>query len=129
MGTQRKSTRVAEMVRDGYITKVDQPTEWLSSMVVVPRKDKIRICSDPSDLNKAIEREHYPMCTTEEVVSTIPGAAVCSTLDAKSGFLQIELDEASSCLPTFNTPIRRFRWLRLPFGTECAPEIFQRIMD
>lgn len=69
------------------------------------------------------------MCTTEEVISTIPGAAVFSVLDAKSGFLQIELDEASSILPTFNTPIRRFRWLRLPFGTKYAPEIFQRIMD
>ena len=121
--------KLAEMVRDGYITKVDQPTEWVSSMVVVTRKDKIRICIDPSDLNKAIKREHHPMRTIEEVISTIPGAKVFSVLDAKSGFLQIELDEASSFLTTFNTPIGRFRWLRLPFGIKCAPEIFQRIMD
>ena len=59
----------------------------------------------------------------------MPGAKVFSVLDAKSGFLQIELDEASSLLTTFNTPIGRFRWLRLPFGIKCAPEIFQRIMD
>jgi len=92
-------------------------------------KDKIRICIDPSDLNKAIKREHYPMRSIEEVISTMPGAKVFSILDAKSGFLQIELDEASSLLTTFNTPIGRFRWLRLPFGIKCAPEIFQRIMD
>ena len=34
--------KLAEMVRDGYITKVDQPTEWVSSMVVVTHKDKTR---------------------------------------------------------------------------------------
>lgn len=114
------------MVRDGHIIQVDQPTEWVSSMVVVARKDKIRICIDPSNLNKSIKREHHPMRTIEEVISTTPGAKV---LDAKSGFLQIELDEASSFLTTFNTPIGRFRWLRLPFRIKCAPEIFQRIMD
>uniref|UniRef100_A0A8C5PPV9 Gypsy retrotransposon integrase-like protein 1 n=1 Tax=Leptobrachium leishanense TaxID=445787 RepID=A0A8C5PPV9_9ANUR len=121
--------KLQEMVKDGYITKVNQPTEWVSSMVAAVRNGKIRICIDPSDLNKVIKREHYPMRTIEEVVSAIPGAKVFSVLDAKSGFLQIELDEASSFLTTFNTPIGRFRWLRLPFGLKCAPEIFQRIMD
>ena len=32
-------------------------------------------------------------------------------------------------LTTFNTPVGRYRWLRLPFGIKCAPEVFQRIMD
>ena len=69
------------------------------------------------------------MCTIEEVVSTIPGAKVFSVLDAKAGFLQIKLNEESSLLRTFNTPIGRFRWLRLPFGLKCSPEIVQRIMN
>ena len=117
------------MEKDGHIIKVDQPTEWVSSMVATVRNGKIRICIDPSDLNKVIKREHHPMRTIEEVVSTMPGAKVFSVLDAKSGFLQIALDEASSFLTTVNTPIGRYRWLRLPFGLKCAPEIFQRIMD
>ena len=59
----------------------------------------------------------------------MPDAKVFSVLDAKSGFLQIELDEPSSYLTTFNTPIGRYRWRRLPFGIKCAPVIFQRAMD
>lgn len=121
--------KLYEMEENGYIKKVEQPTEWVSSMVAVCRGDKLRICIDPSDLNKVIKREHYPMRTVEEVVSSMPGARIFSVLDAKSGFLQIELDEESSFLTTFNTPIGRFRWLRLPFGIKCAPEIYQRIMD
>ena len=108
------------MEEDVYIPKVEQPTKWVSSMVAVVRNGKVRICMDPSDLNKVIKREHHPMRTVEEVVSMIPGAKVFSVLDAKSGFLQIELDESSSFLTTFNTPIGRFRWLRLPFGIKST---------
>ena len=69
------------------------------------------------------------MRTIEDVISTILGAKEFFKVDAKSGFLQIKLDEASLLLTTFSTPLSRYRWLRLPFGIKCAPEIFQRIMD
>ena len=122
--------KLHEMEADGVLVKVETPTEWVSSMVASVRGDKVRICIDPSDLNKVIKREHHPMKTIEEVVTEVgPDAKVFSVLDAKSGFLQIELDEESSYLTTFNTPIGRYRWTRLPFGVKCAPEIFQRIMD
>ncbi|XP_060085903.1 uncharacterized protein K02A2.6-like [Ylistrum balloti] len=121
--------KLKEMEEDGFIKRVDHPTEWVSSMVVSLRKNKVRICIDPSDLNKAIKREHHPMKTMDDALANIPNATVFSVLDAKSGFLQIKLEEKSSYLTTFNTPIGRFRWLRLPFGLKCSPEIFQRIMD
>ena len=117
------------MEANGYIVKVTEPTEWVSSMVISIQGDKVRSCIDLSDLNKVIKREHFPMRTIKKVISTIPDAKVFSKLNAKSGFLQIKLDEASSLLTTFNTPFGRYRWLRLPFGIKCAPEIFQRIMD
>ena len=88
-----------------YITPVKEPTEWVSSMVVSSRKDKIRICIDPKDLNLAIKREHYPMRSIDDVISEIPGGKVFSKLDAKSGFLQIMLDKQSSYLTTFSTPM------------------------
>lgn len=69
------------------------------------------------------------MKTVEEVSSSIPGAKVFSVLDAKSGYMQIKLNNESSYLTTSNTPIGRFRWLRLPSGIKSAPEIYQRNMD
>ena len=49
----------------GVIKKVDQPTEWVNSMVAVEKKNtgKLRICIDPSELNRSIMREHYPLPT------------------------------------------------------------------
>ena len=126
---ERAINKLHEMEANGYIVKVTEPTEWVSSMVVSIQGDKVRICIDPSDLNKVIKREHHPMRTIKEVISTIPDTKVFSKLDTKSSFLQIKLDEASSLLTMFNTPLGRYRWLRLSFGIKCAPEIFQRIMD
>jgi hypothetical protein len=80
----------------------------------------------PQDLNQAIKREHYPLLTVEEVVSRMPKAKYFSELDANQGFWQIKLDEESSKLCTFNTPIGRYRFLRLPFGISSASEVFQR---
>ena len=38
----------------------------------------------------------------------------------------MKLDEDSSYLTTFNTPFGRYRWLRMPFGINSAPEEWQR---
>ena len=89
----------------------------------------VRLCIDPRDLNAAMKRSHYPMKTVDEVASRLQGANTFSILDAKSGFWQLKLDEESSLLCTFNTPLGRYGFTRLPFGVKCAPEIFQRTMD
>ena len=81
------------------------------------------------DLHHAIKRKLYSMQTKKEVVLTMPNTKVFCIVDAESGFLQIELNEVSSFLTTFNTLIGRFRWLRLPFGIRCALDHFQCIMD
>ena len=119
-------SKLNELEDRGIITKVTQPTEWISSTVVVTTPNKTRICLDPHDLNQAIQRPKYQMPTLEEVLARISKAKVFSTLDAKDGFYQIKLDEQSSLLTTFWTPFGRYRYLRMPFGISLAPEEFER---
>mgnify|MGYP000356223970 CR=1 FL=1 len=69
-----------------------------------------------------IEHSDYPTSTIDEILPELSRAKVFSTVDAKNGFWHVELDDDSSCLPTFNSPFGRFRWLRLPFGLCTAPE-------
>ena len=118
--------KIAEMEKKGIIQKATEPTEWISSMVVVAKPGKIRICLDPCDLNKAIQRPKYQMPTLQEVLPRLSKAKVFTTLDAKDGFYQIGLDEASSKKTTFWTPFGRYRYLRMPFGISLAPEEFER---
>ena len=49
--------KIAELEKKGIIQKVTRdPTEWISSIVIVSKLGKIRICLDPQDLKKAIQR-------------------------------------------------------------------------
>lgn len=116
-----------EMERLEVITKQDQPTDWVNSLLVVEKKDgSLRLCLDPRDLNKAIKREHYRIPTCEDVLAKLSGKSVFTVIDMKDGFWQIKLDESSSRLCTFNTPFGRYSMLRMPFGISSAPEIFQK---
>ena len=57
------------------------------------------------------------------------GAKFFTILDARSGYWNIKLDEESSYHTTFNTPYGRHRFLRLPFGLNCAQDVFQKKVD
>ena len=62
----------------------------------------------------------------QEIASEFAGKTVFSTLDLKDGYWQVQLDEESSLLCTFNTPFGRYRFTRMPFGIKSASEVFQK---
>ena len=98
-------------------------------MVVVNKPNgKLRVCIDPRNLNKCIQREHYKLSTRDEITAKCAYAKWFSKLDASIGFWQVKLAEESSKLCTFNTPFGRYRYKRLPFGINSATEVFSRIM-
>ena len=68
------------------------------------------------------------MPTLEEILPTLTKAKVFTVLDAKDGFHQVKLDDASSYLTTFWTSFGCYHYLRMPFGISSAPEEFQRRM-
>ena len=83
---------LARMESLDVIEKVIEPTDWVNSMVTIIKPNgSLRICIDPHNLNQAIQREHYPMQTIEEVTTRMPGATYFSVLDASSGYWQISL--------------------------------------
>ena len=115
------------LVKLGILAKVTEPTPWVSSLVVARKPSgKLRVCIDPQDLNKGLQRAHYPMPTIEDILPDLSKAKCFSVLDAKDGFWHVRLDYESSLMTTFNSPFGRFRWLRMPFGINTAPEEFQR---
>lgn len=109
------------------ITAVDEPTDWVSQLVVTIKKSgALRLCIDPKPLNAALRREYYCIPTLDDVLPSLNGARFFTRVDLSSAFWQLKLDEQSSYLTTFGTPFGRFRWLRLPFGLKVSSEIFQK---
>ena len=118
------------MERLGVISKVTEPTDWVSSLVYSRKSNnKLRICLDPKDLNTAIKRPHYKTPTLDELTHKLAGATVFSKLDARHGYWSVSLDEPSSFLTTFNSPFGRYRFQRLPFGLNLSQDVFQERMD
>ena len=72
----------------GVISKVEQPTEWCSGMVAVPKAntDQIRICMDLTKLNESVTREKHPLPTVEASLSKLAGGRYFSKLDANRVF-------------------------------------------
>ena len=110
--------KLDDMEKRKVITTVTEPNNWISSMVLVNKPNKLRICIDPIDLNAIIKKPRFQMPTIEEILLRLQ--------DAKEGFYHLKLDKESSLLTTFWTPFGRYRWLGMPFGIASAPEEYQR---
>ncbi|XP_022816936.1 uncharacterized protein K02A2.6-like [Spodoptera litura] len=109
----------------GVVRKVTHPTSWVNAIVLVAKKDgSIRVCLDPRPLNRAVQRAQYSLPTVPELAARLRGATVFSVLDARCGFWMVQIDDVSADLCTFGTPFGRYQFLRLPYGINCAPEVF-----
>ena len=126
---EKTKQELERMLSMGVIGRSTGATEWCSPMVVIPKKDTVRICSDVTQLNKFVRREVHPMPTVDESLAKLHGSRVFSKLDANSGFWQIPLSPASQPLTTFLTPFGRYHYKKLMFGLCSAPEIFCREMS
>ena len=87
------------------IAPVDQPTEWVSQIVVAVKKSgELRVCIDPKPLNTALKREHYQIPVVDDLLPDLTDARVFTNVDLASTFWHLELDKESSMLTTFATP-------------------------
>ena len=100
-------------------------THWINSFVLVEGKDKLgklklRICLDPTNLNKAIVHGPYHFKTPEDIAQLLADACAITVSDCRKGFWHQQLDDASSFLTTFNTELGRFCYTVMPFGVTVA---------
>lgn len=124
------TSKLQEMLANDIVEMAPGPVDWISPLLVVPKgKGDVRLCVDMRKPNKAIKREHYPLPTIETYLNQLRDSSVFSKIDISSAYHHVELDPESRDITTFMTPLGLMRYKRLMFGVNCAPEIFQRIME
>lgn len=121
--------KIDELLEQGIIEKVHEPSKWISPLVPVPKNGDVRLCVDMRRANEAVERENHPLPTMEDFLPHIGKGKVFTKLDVKSAYHQVEISESSRPITTFITKKGLFRYTRLMFGIACAPELFQKIME
>ena len=122
--------KLEELIDYDIIEEVTGPTSWVSPVAVVPKPSgDIRLCVDMRRANEAILRERHPIPTVDDVLHNLNRRTTFSKLDLKWGFHQIELDEQSRDITIFVTHKGLYRYKRLSFGINSAPELYQHIIQ
>ncbi|PPQ97535.1 hypothetical protein CVT26_002411 [Gymnopilus dilepis] len=131
-GTSPAKRKVIDEQLDKWFEQdVIEPSNspWGAPVVIAYRNGKPRFCVDYRKLNAVTTPDEFPLPRQSEILASLSGANVLSSLDALSGFTQLEMDEEHREKTAFRTHRGLFQFKRMPFGLRNGPAIFQRIMQ
>jgi hypothetical protein len=119
---EKAENEIQYMIKSGIIERVDEPTDWVSPCLIVPKPNgSLRFVVDYTGLNRHVKRPEHPFPSPSDLSSSIPSTAkLFVVLDAVKGYWQVELDQESRALTTFLTPFGRFRYCRAPMGLNAS---------
>jgi RNase H-like domain found in reverse transcriptase/Reverse transcriptase (RNA-dependent DNA polymerase)/Integrase zinc binding domain/Integrase core domain len=105
-------------------------SEWAAPIVLIPKPDgSLRFCIDYRRLNEVTVKDSYPLPRMDDCLDSLGSATIFTTLDANSGYWQLDVAKDDRDKTTFTSHMGTFRFTRMPFGLVNAPATFQRSMD
>jgi hypothetical protein len=103
-------------------------TEHAYPSFIIPKKDgTVRWISDFRKLNKILIRKIFPLPNIHDTLTKRKGYKYFTKIDISMCYYTFELDEESSYLCVIVTPFGKFRYLRLPMGIACAPDLAKKL--
>ena len=104
---------------------------WTSNVVLVRKPTgELRFCIDLRRINQRSVSDAYYLPRIDETLDALAGAKIFTSLDLKSGYWQVELEEDAKQYTAFTVgPLGFFECNRMPFGLKNAPATFQRLMQ
>ena len=104
-------------------------SSWSAPIIVIPKGDGGKpLVIDYRALNKVTRKFTWPMPKVEDIFSKLNGATYFTTLDLHAGYHHIPLDKSSIPKTAFNSPFRKYEYIKVPFGLAQVPEYFQELM-
>ena len=125
----RDKQELDSMEAQGIISKYDghnASPEWLNSFVIVKKPNgSLRMCLDPTNLNKEIVRPVYNSQTTDDVIHKLKDAKYFAVFDTNKGFFHVPLDAESKVLIAMLTPFRIYVYNVLAMGLSNTTDVFE----
>jgi hypothetical protein len=117
------------LVRIGVLA-AQQESEWASPSFIIPKKDgRVRWISHLPQLNKVIRCKQYLLPIIMDIIRKHSEYKFFKKLDVSMQYYMFELDKESQDLYTIITPFGKHKYLRLPMGLKCSPDIAQAAME
>lgn len=126
---QHIDAELESMLKLGVIER--SRSAWSSPILLVKKKEgTYRFCVDFRKVNKVTERDAYPLPYVASILDRLRDARFITTLDIKTAYWQIPMEENSKQYTAFTVPNRGlFQFTRMPFGLHNAPATWQRLID
>lgn len=104
---------------------------WSSPIMLLDKPDgSKRFVVDFRAVNAVSRKDAYPLPQVTTILDRLRDAGFLSSLDIKSAYWQIELEEASKEKTAFAIPGRGlYQFVTMPFGLCGAPATWQRFVD
>lgn len=84
-------------------------SQWLYPLVIVPKKNgKWRVCVDYRELNKATQKDHFPLSFMDQVLDTLSKNKIFTFLDGFSGYNQRQIAPGDQDKTNFTYPWGNF---------------------
>ena len=123
------NAHLQEMLDISAIQKSHSP--WASAVVLVQRKDgSLRFCIDFRKLNNQTIKDAYALPHIDETLHSLQGSQWFSSLNLKSGYCQVKMNEESKPLTMFTVwLLGSYECVRMPLRLTNAPATFQQLME
>ena len=118
-----------EMLALGALKRSKSPQA--SAVVLVRKKEgSLRFCIDPRKLNAHTVKDAYSLSRIDKTLECLNGSKIFTSLDLKSGYWQVELNEESKPITAFTVgPLGFYKCEQMPFGLNIVPAISQCLME
>ena len=126
---REEMAQVQQMLTSAIIRPSNSP--WASPLVMVKKKDgSLRFYVDFRYLNAATIKDVHPLSHIDDLLDVLHGACWFSTLDLKSGYWQVPIQERDKEKTAFRTSGGQlFEFNQVLFGLCNAPATFSHLMD
>jgi hypothetical protein len=119
---------LSRLLAAGFVKEVQHP-DWIVNPVLLPKKNgKWRMCVDYTNLNKACQKDPFPLPRIDQVVDLTTGCELLCFLDTYSSYHQIPLTEVDQLATTFITPFGCFCYVKMLFRLNNTGSTYQWCM-
>ena len=119
---------INEMLDANVIRRSRSP--WSFPVVIEDKKDgSKRFCVDFRKLNQITKKNSFPLPLIDDILALLGKAKYFTSLDLKSGYWQVAMDEKDMEETAFACHKGLFEFSVTPFGLSNAPAVFQELMS